>query len=154
MTISEKAEFLRHTFSSLLRPLDAHAKGSFGVLNGQQMVEHFIDAVNHASGKFTLPVVNEGERLDKARDFMYSEMPFKENTRNPLMPEDPAPAKLSSMDEAITKLQKAIDHFFSTFENDPAFSTINPFFGKLDFDGNVQLLYKHAIHHLRQFGLA
>jgi hypothetical protein len=23
----------------------------------------------------------------------------------------------------------------------------------LDYDGNVQLLHKHAVHHLRQFGV-
>ena len=31
--------------------------------------------------------------------------------------------------------------------------TTNPIFGDLDFAANVQLLHKHALHHLRQFGL-
>ena len=34
----------------------------------------------------------------------------------------------------------------------PLLESLNPIFGELDFNGNVQLLYKHALHHLRQFG--
>jgi len=29
----------------------------------------------------------------------------------------------------------------------------NPFFGDLNFEQNVALLYKHAVHHLKQFGI-
>ena len=43
--------------------------------------------------------------------------------------------------------------FFEVFEKDPGLKTINPVFGELDFDSNIQLLYKHALHHLKQFGI-
>jgi hypothetical protein len=32
-------------------------------------------------------------------------------------------------------------------------TTRNPFFGDLNFAENVHLLHKHALHHLRQFGV-
>jgi hypothetical protein len=32
-------------------------------------------------------------------------------------------------------------------------NTRNPIFGDLNYEQNVRLLYKHALHHLRQFGL-
>ena len=38
------------------------------------------------------------------------------------------------------------------FEKNPDLVTRNPFFGDLNFEQSVQLLYKHALHHLRQFG--
>jgi hypothetical protein len=44
-------------------------------------------------------------------------------------------------------------YFFEVFEKDTALVTRNPFFGDLNFEQNVQLLYKHSLHHLRQFGV-
>jgi hypothetical protein len=69
------------------------------------------------------------------------------------MSETPAPTKKPTMQGAIEKLQRELNYFFEVFEKDPNLTTENPFFGKLDFAGNVQFLHKHAIHHLRQFGL-
>lgn len=57
------------------------------------------------------------------------------------------------MADALNALQAALDFFFETFYANSQFVTRNPFFGMLDFDRNVQLLYKHALHHLRQFGV-
>lgn len=66
---TQKLHFLKHEFIKLLKPLSADAGGNWGVMNGQQMVEHFVDAVKNASGKLLLPVVNSGERLEKFRSF-------------------------------------------------------------------------------------
>jgi len=83
---------------------------------------------------------------------MLSETPFRENTTNPLMPEVPAPVVNVSKDEAINELQNELKFFFSVFEKNNLQVTRNPFFGDLNYEENVQLLYKHAAHHLKQFG--
>ncbi|MEJ7738788.1 MAG: hypothetical protein WKF97_15290 [Chitinophagaceae bacterium] len=150
---TQKLHFLKHEFIKLLKPLSADAGGNWGVMNGQQMVEHFVDAVKNASGKLLLPVVNSGERLEKFREFLWSDSPFRENTRNPLMNEQPAPLRQPDMSAAVKKLTIELNYLFAVFENDPSYTTQNPFFGELDYAGNVQLLHKHAIHHLTQFGL-
>ena len=137
----------------LLNKLDADAKGNWGVMNGQQMVEHFADAVKNASGKLILPVVNSGERLEKSRIFLMTELPFKENTKNPLIGERPFPLRKPNINAAITKLQEELNYFFEVFENNPDLKTNNSIFGELDYTMNVQLMHKHALHHLRQFGL-
>ena len=54
---------------------------------------------------------------------------------------------------AIGALQLELIYFFEAFGKDPQLITRNPFFGDLNFEQNVQLLYKHALHHLRQFGV-
>ena len=46
-----------------------------------------------------------------------------------------------------------MNHFFAIFEENHQMTTLHPYFGQLDFDMNVQALYKHALHHLRQFGV-
>ena len=149
----DKVNFLKNDFIFLLKHLAPDAKGLWGAMNGQQMVEHFVDVVKNASGKLKLPMVNQGERLQQAREFLFTEKPFAQNIKNPFISETaPAPRK-ATIQGAIEKLQQELNYFFNVFENNPSLTTHSPFFGELDFAGNVHLLHKHALHHLRQFGL-
>lgn len=149
----EKIDFLKNDFIFLLKHLAPDAAGQWGRMNGQQMVEHFVDVVKIANGRLTLPMINADKKLEKARAFVPSDKPFPQNLRNPLLDETPAPAKKSTMQAAIEELQQELKYFFDVFEQQPAHTTSNPFFGDLTFEHNVQLLHKHAVHHLRQFGL-
>ena len=118
------------------------------------MVEHFSDSVRLASGKMQFSrMVTPEDALPKYRSFLMSDKPFKENTLNPMLPEVPAPVRNKTIQEAIAELEKELHFFFSVFENNHQQQTRNPMFGDLDYEQNVQLLYKHALHHLRQFGL-
>lgn len=148
-----KEEFLKAEFIPLLRQLDPATRPQWGIMNAQQMVEHFTDAVKSASGKLVLPVLNEGERLEKSRQFLLSENPFNKNIDNPLIPKEGIPHRQPDMASAIDKLQKELDYFFHVFEKDPHTQTGNAFFGQLDYGMNIQLLHKHAKHHLLQFGI-
>lgn len=149
----DKVNFLKNDFIFLLKHLAPDARGSWGVMSGQQMVEHFVDVVRNASGKLKLPMVHEGEKLAKAREFMLSDQPFRENIKNPFISETPPATKKATMQGAIEKLQQELNHFFDVFEKNPSLKTQNAFFGDLDFNDNIHLLHKHAWHHLRQFGL-
>ena len=151
--IRAKEDFLKNDFIPLLGKLHADAEAKWGIMNAQQMVEHFADAVKSASGKLILPTLNDGENLQKSRDFLMSEQPFKENTNNPLIPKEGIPHRQPDLQSAINKLQKELNHFFEVFEKNPGLKTGNAFFGQLDYNMNIQLLHKHATHHLRQFGL-
>ncbi len=150
---SAKEAFLKSDFISILKQLKGDEKAKWGVMNSQQMVEHFADAVKNASGKLILPSLTEGERLQKSRDFLMSEAPFRENIKNPLIPEEGIQLRQPDTASAINKLQKELDYFFKVFSANPALKTGNAFFGDLDYEMNVQLLHKHAMHHLKQFGL-
>ena len=50
MTHKEKLDFLKTTFINKLKQLQPMQKGQWGVLHGQEMIEHFIDAVKLANG--------------------------------------------------------------------------------------------------------
>jgi len=149
----EKLNFIQHDVIPLLEQLDGHATGHWGVMNGQQMVEHLVDSVRNASGKLKLPLANQGEELEKARAFLLSEKPFRENTKNPLLGPAALPLRRPGMESALQKLRIELDYFFAVFEEQPQLVTLNPVFGELDYSMNVQLLHKHMKHHLRQFGL-
>jgi hypothetical protein len=151
----EKENFLRTKLISHLQRLDPATPPKWGKMNVQQMVEHFSgDAVRNASGRLKIDtILTPPEQLERMREFMMSDKPFKENTMNPLMGEEPLPLRYKTVQAAIGALQQELIYFFEAYEKDPGQVIRNPFFGDLNFEQNVQLLYKHALHHLRQFGV-
>jgi hypothetical protein len=152
--IDQKADFLKNEYTKILSRLDAGADRKWGKMNVQQMTEHMSDYVRIASGKTQLAIVTEDERLPRMRGFLESEKQFPENTPNVLMPDEPAPLRNATKEAAVNELQQELDHFFAVHEQLPGKVTINPFFGELAYEQQVQLLHKHATHHLRQFGVA
>ena len=148
----EKENFLRTRLVSCFQKLDPATPPAWGKMNVQQMIEHFVDSVMNASGRLKLPAVNEGEKLVKPRQFLMSDKPFFPNTKNPLMNEEPPRPRRNTVQASIGKLKEELIYFFDAFEKNPRMVTLNPIFGELNFDENVQLLYKHALHHLKQFG--
>lgn len=148
-----KSDFIRSKFTQLLSSLQPEQKGKWGKMNAQQMVEHMSDAFQQASGKKGMKPFFTEEQTVKNYTFMMTEKPFRENTPNQLMSDTPAPIKNASMKEALAELQNEIDFFFQIYEGNPEMKIVNPFFGNLNFQEQVQLLHKHAMHHARQFGL-
>ena len=152
--IDNKVHFLQHEYIPLLHKLTAGQKGIWGKMDGQQMVEHMRDVLKLANGKIVLPLMNtDPEKLAKARDFMMSNEPFKENTRVPVMPEDPRAHKYASLEEAIGKLEPELHDVFAVYAADAHKKLMHPMFGELDYEQQIHYLYKHVQHHLRQFGL-
>ncbi len=151
----EKENFLRTKLVRYLQQLDPAAPPKWGRMSAQQMIEHFAgDAIRNASGRLKIAdIITPPGNLQKMRDFMMSDKPFKENTKNILLGEEPAPLRYKTYQGAIGALQQELIYFFEAFEHDHGLITRNPFFGDLNFEQNVQLLHKHALHHLRQFGV-
>ena len=151
----EKENFLRTKLVRYLQQLDPATPPRWGKMSVQKMIEHFAgDAVRNASGRLKIDtILTPPENLQRMRDFMMNDKPFKENTRNPLLGEEPGPLRFKTVQAAIGGLQQELIYFFEAFEKNPSLITRNPFFGDLNFEQNVQLLHKHALHHLRQFGV-
>lgn len=151
----DKENFLRTKLVKYLQQLDPATPPRWGKMNVQQMIEHYSgDALRSASGRLKIDtIVTPPENLQRMREFLMSNKPFKENTKNPLLGEEPAPLRYKTVQAAIGALQQELIYFFEAFQNNHELITRNPFFGDLNFEQNVQLLHKHALHHLRQFGV-
>lgn len=138
-----------------MQRLDPATVPRWGKMTVQQMIEHFSgDAVQNANGnlKFT-EIVTPPAQLDRVREFLMSDKPFRENTQNPLLPEQPLPLRHQTVQAAIGELQQELIAFFEVYQETPQLNVRNPIFGDLNFEQNVQLLYKQALHHLKQFGI-
>ncbi len=151
----EKENFLRTKLVTCLQQLDPFTIPKWGKMNVQQMIEHYgSDAVCNASGRLKFDtILTPQEHLERLREFLMSDKPFKENTKNSLMGEEPLPLRYKTVQAAIGTLKEELIYFFEAYEKNPNQIIRNPFFGDLNFEQNVQLLYKHALHHLRQFGV-
>ncbi|MEO5562300.1 MAG: hypothetical protein ABIR18_02670 [Chitinophagaceae bacterium] len=151
----EKENFLRTKLVRYMQQLDPSTPPRWGKMNVQQMIEHCSgDVVRTASGRLKIDtIIVPPEKLQQMRDFLMSDKPFKENVKNPLLGEEPRALHFKTVQAAIGALQQELIYFFEVFEKNPTLITRNPFFGDLDFEQNVQLLYKHSLHHLRQFGV-
>lgn len=152
--LQEKIHFLKSEFAKKLSQADASAPAAWGKMNLQQMVEHMTEYVDIAAGKVPVTILTPEERIPAAQDFIRSEKAFRENTPNSLMPDTPQPVRNEHFHQAVAELQSSINRFFEVFEKEPEKTIANPFFGYLDFSLQIQLLYKHAHHHLRQFGIS
>lgn len=149
-----KADFLRHHYIEILASSNPNAKQLWGKMNWQQMVEHMADSFQIANGRDLHTLVSPPEIVDKMQAFLMSEKPFKENTPNNFLPETPPSPRHEKIEDSIKELENEINHFFLVFENEPSKTIMNPFFGELNFQQWVQLLHKHAWHHLKQFGIS
>ena len=149
---ADKLRFLQVTFIEKLKQLDAKSERQWGVMNVQQMIEHMSDSVRIANGKDPQVLLTPAEKLDAMKSFLMSDREFKPNTKNIQMPETALPVRLNDKEEAIAELQLELRDFVNHFTNNPDARVMNPFFGNLNFEEWIQLLHKHAVHHLKQFG--
>lgn len=148
-----KVEFLQVEFPKLLSATDPATPPKWGKMSLQQMIEHMSDSVRIANGRDPKDCVTPVEHLPKMQAFMMSDKPFKENTINIQMPETPLPCRFDHVGDAIGELEQELNEFVDVFEQDKTKVITNPFFGDLNFEQWTQLLYKHGLHHLRQFGV-
>lgn len=153
MPANPKLLFLQNELPALLLTLSSNKKGNWGVMNGQQMVEHLTDTFKIASCKTLLARVTPEAHIEKMKAFAVSEKPFRENTDNPLLDKIPPPPRHITMAASVAELKSEIDYFVEYFSESPSAITKNPFFGDLNFHENILLLYKHVMHHLKQFNL-
>ncbi len=137
----------------MAQQLPADAPGSWGKMNAQQMVEHVTAFFKISSGRLQIPIVTPAEQLPEYKEFLWSDKEFRENTKAPLeiLSEEPLPLRNSNMEAATAGLQKSIDEFVDFFKDDAVKTAAHPVFGELNFAEWVQLHYKHAVHHAKQF---
>ena len=150
---TEKAEFLRSQFIPLVKKLKGDEKGKWGKMDAQQMVEHVDDFFKVSINQLSFPLTTPADLLPRYKEFLMSEKEFRENTKAPVLPDEPITHKHLSFHLAVDALESDVQKFFTFFTDDQAKTTLHPAFGELNFEEWVQLHHKHVKHHLKQFGL-
>ncbi len=153
--MNHKEQFLSESYIKQIRQLDPAAQRKWGKMNVHQMIEHMSDSFRIANGKDVhTGILTQEEKLPRFQAFVMSDTPFKENTKNILLPEEPLELRYQNIGESIDELENEISDFFKKFDKDKHLIIRNPFFGDLNYEQWVALLYKHSWHHLNQFGVS
>lgn len=150
----QKLDFLSTRLVPILKSLPEGSLMKWGKMNPQQMVEHVSGFFRVSTNKLHFPLVTPEDQLPKFKEFLRSQKEFRENTKAPVLPEEPMPVQFSSFSDAVNDLEKEIKDFLHLFNNEANLTTQHPVFGDLNFEDWVLLHYKHVAHHLKQFGLS
>jgi oxepin-CoA hydrolase/3-oxo-5,6-dehydrosuberyl-CoA semialdehyde dehydrogenase len=153
MVNESKKKFLEDQFIPFVKKITASAPARWGKMNAQQMVEHVAGFFKISTDKLKFPFVTPLEQLPKFRAFLLSEKEFRENTKAPVLPDEPFAIRYATMDESVADLERQVQYFFQYFSGDAEKKTLHPVFGELNFEEWVQLHHKHVKHHLKQFGV-
>ena len=149
----QKLDFIANSLIPILNTLPADRAARWGKMNPQQMVEHLSGFFKLSTNKRHFPLVTPAEHLPKYLEFLRRDKQFRENTKAPVLPEEPLPLRLASLNDALYELEKEVIEFRQVFENDPSLIAMHPVFGELNYDDWILLHYKHVSHHLKQFDL-
>ena len=149
----DKLTFINYDFIAKLKTLAPDTPSKWGKMNAQQMVEHVSGFFKVSTNQLQFPLVTPEEHLPKFKAFLLSDAAFRENTKAPVLPEEPLPVVHSSLQESVVELETQINLFVEKFSSGEIAYSQHPVFGDLNFEEWVLLHYKHVTHHARQFGL-
>lgn len=147
-----RESFLRGEFLDRLAPLAPEAAARWGGMAAQQMVEHleWVFAISNGRVRVECPVP-EAER-ERVKPFLRSNMPTPRGFENPVLTEGLPPLRHATLDAARAALRVEVDRFISSAA-EPDVPRTHPLFGPLGREDWSRAHYKHAHHHLLQFGL-
>lgn len=131
-----------------INALSAQSKPNWGTMDVFQMVRHCSLCEDMMQGEIQIKRVFIGRLIGPAllKKVLKDDRPFAKNSpTSPLLKTTSAQGDLVSEVEIWIQKIKAYEHF----END----LLHPFFGKMSNEQIGQFVYKHADHHLRQFGV-
>ncbi|WP_422860243.1 DUF1569 domain-containing protein [Flagellimonas sp. S174] len=148
-----RKEFLVNQLTAILMDLDEDLKPNWGKMSPQQMVEHLIWTFDISLGIIQVPCSTPGNKIEAYKRFLKSNLPTKQNFRNPILGGVLPELYFESLKDAIKGLQKKIGFFYDS--NRPSAKEVqnHPIFGPLNLEEWERSHYKHCFHHLQQFGL-
>lgn len=140
----------RNALIGRIQMLHAQSTAQWGKMNVQQMIQHCINADDMIlqNKKFKLSFIGRliGPRM--LRNELKDDRPLPKNT--------PTIDSLKSdvVDEPLEQLKNTWISRLNNYAHydQPDYSFLHPFFGKMTKKQIGQHMYKHADHHLRQFG--
>lgn len=144
--------FLRHEFPGAIEELDAATVPHWGKMRPQEMVEHLTWAFELSTGEAQTECAVPASELTRVRRFLYSNGPTPKEFMNPALVAGLPPMRHATLEEAKAALRLQLEHFLDGPRSDDQLY-IHPIFGPIGHDEWHRTHYKHAHHHLLQFGL-
>jgi hypothetical protein len=148
-------EFLTATsLDNYLLRLHENTLPEWGKMNAVQMLEHLGLAMAFSCNKHgVLPILTPPEKIDRYKQFLYSDMEMLRSLPSPMQGEVPPVPHSSNLIIARQYLLDEISDFDDYFRQHPGEKTVHHIFGMLDYEEWKAFHRKHFLHHFRQFGM-
>ena len=136
-----------------LAGLRADARPIWGEMSAQQMVEHLLWAVELSTGRAQVVCPLVEERREQLKAFLYDNRPTPRKFQNPVLATGLPPLRYASLPEATTALCLETERFLRQSGAASGAMHVHPVFGPIGAEEWDRSHFKHAYHHLLQFGL-
>jgi oxepin-CoA hydrolase/3-oxo-5,6-dehydrosuberyl-CoA semialdehyde dehydrogenase len=145
--------FLRRSLFDALAGLQAGAKPAWGRMTAQQMVEHLAWVFELSTGRSQVECLAPETKRERIKRFLYDDMPMPPDFENPALAAGLPPLLHRSLPEATAALRAECDRFLECARSAPSELHTHPVFGPMGAEEWSRSHFKHAYHHLLQFGL-
>jgi hypothetical protein len=148
-----RATFFRRLLFDALAPLRADARPCWGRMTAQQMVEHLVWAFELSTARTQVGCPIPEAQRERLKAFLYDNRPTPREFMNPALTAGLPPMRHTGLPEAIASLRTEVDRFVQQAIANPVVVHTHPVFGRIGMEDWARSHFKHAFHHLLQFGL-
>jgi hydroxymethylglutaryl-CoA reductase len=148
-------EFLsKQVLHDYLLRIHENTPAVWGKMNAIQMLEHLGLSLAYSSNKKgVLPVLTPPEKIERYKQFLYSDQELQHNVSSPLQGDTPPLPHSANLHDAVEYLFDEMNDFHAYFQQFPEQKTVHHIFGMLDYEEWKAFHKKHFVHHFKQFGL-
>lgn len=144
--------FRRRLFDAIL-PLHAGTRPRWGRMTAQQMIEHLLWAFELSNGEAQVECSIPEPQRHSLKVFLYDNRPTPREFMNPVLTAGLPPLRHKGLAEATASLRVEADRFIQQASANPDATRTHPVFGPIAMEEWARSHFKHAYHHLLQFGL-
>jgi oxepin-CoA hydrolase/3-oxo-5,6-dehydrosuberyl-CoA semialdehyde dehydrogenase len=148
-----RARFFRPLLGEALAPLEGGARPRWGAMTAQQMVEHLQWGFEVSTGRVVLECPVPEAKRARMKPFLFNDTPMVHDFRNPALAAGLPSLRHPGLDSARAALADDIGRFLDYERSSPAAVHTHPVFGPITVEEWSRAHFKHAYHHLLQFGL-
>ena len=148
-----RERFFREDLGQALVALAEGAAPRWGGMTAQQMVEHLAWGFELSTGRATVECPVPEARRERYKAFLRDNTPMMHEFRNPVLVGGLPPLRHPGLAEARAALATQVDRFLDHERSAPGALYAHPVFGPLAAEEWSRAHFKHAHHHLLQFGL-
>jgi oxepin-CoA hydrolase / 3-oxo-5,6-dehydrosuberyl-CoA semialdehyde dehydrogenase len=148
-----RSSFLTELLSRAIEPLQAAGQPSWGRMSAQQMLEHLEWAFDLSTGNRRIPCALPEAQRARMKVFLHNNAPSPHEFMNPALVAGLPSLRHSTIDLAKEALDIARRGFVDLASSPDVPLYTHPIFGPLAHGEWARTHFKHAFHHLQQFGL-
>lgn len=149
-TLDQVKHFLYEESPAFIQTLHTGSKPIFGVMNSTEVINHMEASLRLPLLNMKLTLSTEPERIELARQFLYTEKPIREGAKKPDLYGD-FEKRSEDIEGAKVEFEKTLKAFREAAEAGKLSGT-HPFFGDLNNEEWLRFEEKHLRHHMVQFG--